>query len=156
MRLWDWAVQGYARPGVEALCLELQDEHGQCVSFLLWGAWAGAEGRQIDAEALAEAALLARDWETTVLRPLRSARRALKTVRRGLPNADQAALKARVQAEELAAERLLLEALETKAGAASSGPSDVRRAVDDAARAWDPAFRADALLDDFSGAFSGA
>jgi hypothetical protein len=91
-----------------------------------------------------------------VLRPLRSARRALTTARPGMPNVDQAALKARVQVKELAAERLLLEALETKTGAASSGPSDVRRAVDDAARAWGPALRAGALLDDFSRAFSSA
>jgi uncharacterized protein (TIGR02444 family) len=141
---------------VEALCLRLQDEHGQCVSFLLWAAWAGAQGRRIDATALREAASMARGWETTVLRPLRSARRALKTARPGLPAAEQAALGARVQAEELTAERLLLEALETKAGAAPSGPADVRRAVEDAARAWDPASRPGALLDDFSGAFSSA
>jgi uncharacterized protein (TIGR02444 family) len=65
VRLWDWAVQGYARPGVEALCLELQDEYGQCVSFLLWAAWAGAEGRRIEAEALSEAA----SWPGTGRRP---------------------------------------------------------------------------------------
>ena len=73
--LWDWANAAYARPGVEALCLELQDHHGHCVSYLLWAAWAAREGRELDAAALGEAVSLAGDWDAKALRPLRLARR---------------------------------------------------------------------------------
>ena len=27
-QLWNWALKAYARPGVEAACMALQDEHG--------------------------------------------------------------------------------------------------------------------------------
>lgn len=155
MSFWDWAVQAYARPGVEALCLTLQDEHGQCVSYLLWAAWTAAEGRAIGAAAMAEAAASARDWETTVLRPLRSVRRALKEARPGMPVSGQAALRDRIKAEELGAEKLLLEALEARAAAPSSDPTDVRSALAAAVRAWEPATPPPTvLLDDLSRAFS--
>jgi uncharacterized protein (TIGR02444 family) len=32
--LWPYALEVYARPGVEPLLLRLQDEHGQCVPLL--------------------------------------------------------------------------------------------------------------------------
>ena len=35
MTYWDWAVQAHGREGVDALLIDLQDRHGQCVAYLL-------------------------------------------------------------------------------------------------------------------------
>ena len=113
-RLWDWAVRAYAAPQVEPLCLSLQDHPGQSVCLRLWAGWAAASGRWPDAAGLAEAVVLARHWEREVVGPLRAARRGLNSAP-GLAEDVRQALRARVQADELAAERALLEALEALA-----------------------------------------
>jgi len=135
MTLWDWAVHAYARPGTGALCLTLQDEHGQCVSFLIWAAWSAKRGA-IDSASLSKAAALARDWETTTLKPLRAIRRALKQPADGVDAAGQDRLRARIQDDELAAERLLLEALEILTPPGTAGAADLGQVLRDAADAW--------------------
>lgn len=109
--LWDWAEAAYGRPGVEAACLRLQNEHGQCVALLLWALWAARDGQAPSAPLIGRAADLARPWHDQVIAPLRSARRALKAQQSVDPERGEA-LRTRIKAEELAAERLLLEALE--------------------------------------------
>jgi len=153
-RLWDWAAEAYAQPGVEALCLALQDEHGQCVSYLLWAIWAARTGRSLDAARLAQAVGLARDWETKVTHPLRQARRALKAPRPGLAPEGRAAPREQVKAQDLAAERLLLEALEALAPAPEGPPRDPTSALAEAGAAWGPAPKA--LIEGLSRAFSPA
>ena len=121
--LWDWAGAAYGLPGVEAACLRLQDEHGQCVALLLWSLWAAHTGRAPSRQAMRYAADLARPWHDQVIAPLRSARRALKDAEMGVDPAGQAALRARIKAEELAAEQLLLQALETLTDAPDGPPA---------------------------------
>lgn len=108
--LWDWALEAYQRPGVAEACLSLQDEHGLSVAYLLWAAWAGEQGDE-EAGACAAAAAIALAWEEAALRPLRAARRGLKRDLPGVAAAARLALRARLQEQELAAERLLLAAL---------------------------------------------
>ena len=55
--LWTWACAAYAAPGVAEACLSLQDDYGQCVSFLLWRLWALSEGRAVDAKLLGDAVI---------------------------------------------------------------------------------------------------
>lgn len=112
MSLWDWTFAAYARPGVPEACLDLQDRFGRNTSFLLWAAWAGAEGRGADAARLDEAAGVARTWEAEVLGPLREVRRVLKPARPPVGDADREGLREDVKAAELRAERLLMETLE--------------------------------------------
>jgi uncharacterized protein (TIGR02444 family) len=107
--LWGWALAAYARPGVAPACLVLQDAHGQNVPLLLAAGWACLEGRALDAKA---AAGLARNWETAVVSPLRAVRRALKLPAPAIDDPSREALRSRVKAVELDAERLLLETLE--------------------------------------------
>jgi hypothetical protein len=71
-----------------------------------------------------------------------------------MPASGQRALSDGIKAEELAAEKLLLEALEARAAAASPNPTHIGDALEAAARAWDPGAPPPALLDDFSRAFS--
>ena len=135
MRLWDWALEVHARPGVGVACLTLQDDHGQCVSLLLWRAWTVAEARPVASPLLEAAIADARVWEGQVTAPLRSARRAMKTLTI-VDDAQRVALRARVQAAELDAERLLLEALEARTPAATDAREDLAAALEAAATAW--------------------
>lgn len=120
MDIWTWAQEAYARPGVAPACLALQDEHGQNVSYLLWAAWSGAR----EPELLRRAAEIALGWDAAGLLALRQARRGMKAPVEGVPDGPRQALREQVKACELAAERVLLEAL------ASLGVGDKGSAVE--------------------------
>jgi uncharacterized protein (TIGR02444 family) len=105
---WRFSLAVYAAPGVQAACLALQDRLGLDVNLALFCAWVGvSRGVALGAEELVEAAALARTWQQAVVAPLRAVRRALKPM--GEPAA--AALRGRVAALELEAERLQQAAL---------------------------------------------
>jgi uncharacterized protein (TIGR02444 family) len=144
LSLWAWAGAAYAEAGVGGACLALQDAHGQSVCLLLWAAWAAEDGRAPSAETLDAAAALAHAWEAAVIGPLRAARRGLKTAP-GLDEAARQALRARLQADELAAERALLEALEALAPPPGAGPGDIAAALAAASAAWGGTVPAEAL-----------
>ena len=132
--LWPYALEVYGRPGVEALLLRLQDDHGQCVPFLLWSLWTATSGRPIDAAQAAACAELARAWQDAAVAPLRRMRRGLKA------NASKERLQARirtgVQALELEAERMLLQMLEESSPTPAGAPIMAADALGRAVRAW--------------------
>ncbi len=111
--LWDAAVRLYGRPGVRALCLELQDAHGIDVPVLLTGAWSMARGVTVDAARWRALEAQSRVWQGSVVAGLRGVRRAVLDAApaMGVSAADAAALKRQIQALELAAERAQLDAL---------------------------------------------
>ncbi len=105
----------YARPGVAAACLRLQDRHGVDVPLLLALVWHGASGRGVPGRACAGAwRRSVRRWRR-IVEPLRASRDAIKP----LAARDAAALRLRkaILAAELDAEFLLLRDLERDAGA---------------------------------------
>ncbi|ACI99249.1 TIGR02444 family protein [Rhodospirillum centenum] len=104
--LWRFSLAVYARPGVAPMCLELQDRHGADVNLLLWAAWlALVHGHVLTPEELAGAEAAVAPWREAVVRPLRAVRRTLKAPEPPLP-ADAGALRERIKAVELEAERL--------------------------------------------------
>ncbi len=108
---WTFIVRRYGEPGVQAACLALQDAHGQCVGFLMWRAWTLAVRRPVSPERLDRAVETARIWEVEVAQPMRAARRRLS---RPLPDIDDEArggLRRGALDLEIAAERVLIEAL---------------------------------------------
>ncbi len=128
---WSFVVATYARDGVKPAALALQDEDGQCVSFLLWRLWRQVSGRPPAPSDLRTAAAAARAFEAEVLAPLRSARRALgrgesaaARVATRRPSLYQALL-----AAEMEAERTLIETLE----GSTPGAGAVKRPGDEAA-----------------------
>ena len=134
--LWRFALDIYGRPGVEPLLLELQDRHGQSVPFLLWRLWMAAEARPADHEILAAAAELARGWEMAATGPLRTLRRAQAAGVTGAPAEALQALRAKVKALELEAERMLLEMLEARSPPPSGQPAPTQAALEESARVW--------------------
>ena len=136
LNAWQGIVDLHARPGVEEICLQLQDAHGQCVSFLLWAAWAARSGRWPQAAELARAAAAAKSWEAEVSAPLRAVRRRLKRPLDGVQDVPRLAFRQAVLAQELGGERLLAEALEALTPAMGSGLCDVTTALTAASKAY--------------------
>ena len=134
MTLWDFAVAAYRRPGVEQDCLALQDEHGQCVTLLLWRLW--VLDRKIGASELARAVEVARKWETAVVAPLRSVRRKLREPFLAVADHARMELRERLKADELEAERVLLQSLESLKIAGGSAPADAAGALVELVAMW--------------------
>ncbi len=106
-RLWRFAEDIYARPGVEAACLKLQARYGLSISLLLAAIWSGLEGRGRLGVSSAEGAIRrGQEWDREVIDPLRALRRHIKLH----PPADVAdetyALRKRLIAAELHAEAI--------------------------------------------------
>ena len=72
--LWNFALELYARPGVEQACLELQDA-GCDVCLLLTAAWLQGRGVRCLDERLRALTELAGPWQREVVSPLRQTRR---------------------------------------------------------------------------------
>ena len=110
--LWSFALSTYARPGVEAACLRLQ-EQGADVCLLLCGAWLEQRGVALTPERLQALEQIARPWQSQVVAPLRQVRMQW----RAMAQRDEqlAALRERVKTLEIDAERQLLTRLEALA-----------------------------------------
>ncbi|MDZ7853820.1 MAG: TIGR02444 family protein [Halomonas sp.] len=103
--LWEFALALYARRGVEAACLVLQDEAGVDVCELLWHCWLYHHGLACE-----ECPDHVRRWQQQVTAPLRRLRRDLKPEAR--LHEPVAALRRTLQQAELQAERETLSRLE--------------------------------------------
>ncbi|WP_157956703.1 TIGR02444 family protein [Salinicola halimionae] len=107
--LWSYALDRYARQGVERLCLILQDEHDWDICELLWIAWL-SEQRRRPAPGADDALATARAWQQEMTVPLRERRRRLKAEVRLQPRL--APLRQTLKQAELQAEREMLARLE--------------------------------------------
>jgi uncharacterized protein (TIGR02444 family) len=134
--LWPYALEVYARPGVEALMIELQDDHGQCVPFLLWGLWMAASGRAVEPGNAAACAELARAWQEAAVAPLRRLRRDLKPSSRAKTQRVGERIRTGVKALELEAERMLLQMLDEASPAPGGAASDRLSSLQLAVQAW--------------------
>jgi uncharacterized protein (TIGR02444 family) len=76
---WDYALELYRRPGVEAACLELQQRHSVDVNIVLFCCWLAHRGLVADEAVLARLAEAAEVWQKEVVRPLRAVRSQLKS-----------------------------------------------------------------------------
>lgn len=110
--LWSFALSIYARPGCEDACLRLQ-EQGADVCLLLCGAWLERRGVALEPARIQALQQLARPWQKTVVEPLRQMRMQWRTLAQ--QDVPLAALRERIKALELEAERELLTRLEALA-----------------------------------------
>lgn len=118
--LWDWAVATYGRPGVKDALLTLQNERGVDVSLLLWRLWLAARDCAVAPDVEARAVALSEAWRNGVVAPLRAARTAAKAPPEDVDRDAATALRERILALELDAERLQLAALEVLSRDATS------------------------------------
>jgi len=100
--LWTFSLVVYAEAGVQEECLALQERLALDVNLLLLCAYAGVRGVRFSGNDVAAAAGVVAGWHGDVVRPLRTARRALKSIA-----GDAAAtLRTEVKAAELKSEQI--------------------------------------------------
>ncbi|MEX5507601.1 TIGR02444 family protein [Pseudomonas paralactis] len=107
--LWSFALSTYARPGVEAACLRLQ-EQGADVCLLLCGAWLERRGVAHSPERVRMLQQVAHPWRVQVVEPLRQVRVQWRAMAQ--QDAQLATLREQVKTLELEAERTLLARLQ--------------------------------------------
>jgi len=109
-RLWDFAWRTYSAPGIEPLCLTLQDEWQAEVGLLLWLRWLETRGQLLSASQLHLAQSQIAPWQNRVLNPLRELRRQIKA---DYPQRDETteACRPLIQSAERRAEQQTLEQL---------------------------------------------
>ena len=109
---WRFSLLVYGRPGVADALIRLQDQGGHNVNLVLFALWLGScEGVRLDAAGLTRAHQAIEHLDREVVAPLRRLRRALKAD----ADADVQALRRRVLALEIAAERRVQARLATSA-----------------------------------------
>ena len=106
--LWHFAAGCYARPGIEAVCLELQSA-GADVCLLLAGAWLEGRGVSCSAARLEIMKQLSADWRVKVVAPLRDLRQAWREA--ATDDSALARLRKGIKALEQDAERVQLDRL---------------------------------------------
>lgn len=106
--LWHGINNFYALPGVESLCLTLQNEHHLRIIWLLGAAWLARQGCQLPPH------WLDATWSLQVIEPLRAVRREVR--RQVLPAAEMPPVYALLKQAELAAERYEVDRLWQRLG----------------------------------------
>lgn len=102
MTLTEYALGAWQRPGLEAACLQLQDDYQLSVPLLLCSAWLQARACNLAPGSLLPAVQPVLDWERATVWPLRTLRRNLKSQLAGRPAL--AGLREQIKACEQAAE----------------------------------------------------
>lgn len=106
---WRFSLRIY--PSVADACLELQDRFGVDVNVLLFLLWAARDGRKVGTDEMRRIVSTVESWNLSVVAPLRSVRRFLRSPP-DVVDADAAAgLRQHVKQIELEAERLQQDAL---------------------------------------------
>jgi len=128
---WDFSLELYARPGVAPACLRLQERLGVDVNFVLFCCWLGAEGRApLETEGLRGTLAAVSALHDDIIRPLRAVRRRMKEDLHPAPAGLVEAIRRRLAAVELDAERLeQLELESTAAGIGMAKDAGWRRAA---------------------------
>ena len=108
---WSFSLRIYRQAGVPDACLALQDGAGVDVNVLLFGLFCATRGRMLCAADMAAIVTFIEPWRSSVVVPLRGVRRFLREAPEGFEGREAPALRQRVKAAELEAERLQQEAL---------------------------------------------
>jgi uncharacterized protein (TIGR02444 family) len=108
--LWAFSLAVYGRDGVADECLKLQERLSLDVNLLLFGAFIGTvEGLIFEAQDIVAANHAVSNWHCEIVRALRGARRALKSVNADVRNPlheTTVALRTQVKGNELEAEKI--------------------------------------------------
>jgi uncharacterized protein (TIGR02444 family) len=121
---WTFSLKVYTGQAVADVCLRLQDQFDADVNVVLFMLWSAARGRRLSPQEIGDIIDLVKPWHIQVVRPLRLARRSLKIPPPDWPPQETEALRQRIKADELEAERLQQQVLARFAQANDIGQSD--------------------------------
>ncbi len=108
---WRFSLKFYGQSGVSDACIALQDGCGIDVNLLLFLFWLASERQELSADEVKKLDATIKSWRELTIIPIRDARRKLKGAKTFVDPAKQEALRDKVKAVELEAEKLQQEAL---------------------------------------------
>lgn len=108
---WRFSLRFYRRPEIADACIDLQEQAGVDVNLLLYLLWQACQRRRLTAAEVAALEARVAPWRDVTVIPLRNVRRALKVPPTLIAPPLAEALRTRVKALELEAERLQQEAM---------------------------------------------
>jgi uncharacterized protein (TIGR02444 family) len=118
---WQFSLALYARPGVAAACIELQDDAGVDVNVMFYVLYLARQLRQIDRVDAAHIDASIKAWREIAVVPLRTLRRRLKSGIEPIAVSASETLRSAIKRIELDAERIEQEWLEGNVPAATLG-----------------------------------
>jgi uncharacterized protein (TIGR02444 family) len=121
---WRFSLELYARDGVPAACLALQDREEADVNLILFALWLAVRGHRLQPEAGQRLLRIAKRWQGPIVGPLRRVRRRLQQ-EAGLPWAQAVeGWRRRLGEVELAMEQVEQLLLEQALDTVAIGPGD--------------------------------
>jgi uncharacterized protein (TIGR02444 family) len=108
---WRFSLKFYGQSGVSDACIALQDGCGIDVNLLLFLFWLASERQLLSADEVKKLDATIKSWRELTIIPIRDTRRKLKGAKTFVDPAKQEALRDKVKAVELEAEKLQQEAL---------------------------------------------
>lgn len=120
--LWPFMLGVYANPGVATACLRLQEAHGLDIPLMLAVLHGGVTGHVPGPEQIQMFDQNCRAWREAAIRPLREARRAMKSHDWLASQPRVPGLRDSVKAAELEAERVEADVLEQMLSDIPPGP----------------------------------
>ena len=78
MKLWDFSLSLYPKPGVAEACLALQNQHGFDVNVFLCCLWLAQQRRSLAAQSTRELVAQSDAWRGELIAPLRQLRTKMK------------------------------------------------------------------------------
>lgn len=109
---WDFSNRIYRKPDVRQCCLSLQDLYGLDVNLLLFACWHARSRGLFESAMIARALAFSGNWADQVVKPLRSARRWMKTHTESDLDEEFQTLREEIKALELQCERFQEHTLE--------------------------------------------
>lgn len=77
-QLWNYSTQIYQSAEVESCCLHLQNTFNADVNILLCCCWLAEQGIELDAQDIQRLIGATQPWQTSMIKPLREARKMMK------------------------------------------------------------------------------
>ena len=156
---WRFSLKFYGQSGVSDACIALQDGCGVDVNLLLFLFWLASERQLLSADEVKKLDATIKSWRELTIIPIRDTRRKLKGAKTFVDPAKQEALRDKVKAVELEAEKLQQEALYAFTQSGPLGkPSEPQAAARGNVAAFERAMGASfpkASVDVLTGAFDG-
>jgi uncharacterized protein (TIGR02444 family) len=108
---WRFSLKFYGQSGVSDACIALQDGCGIDVNLLLFLFWLASERQALSPDEVKKLDATIKSWRELTIIPIRDIRRKLKGAKTFVDPAKQEALRDKIKAVELEAEKLQQEAL---------------------------------------------
>src|SRR4029077_15031044 len=102
---WRFSLKFYGQPGVSDACIALQDGCGVDVNLLLFLFWLAWERQERSPDEVKKLDATIKSWRELTIVPIRDTRRKLKGAKTFVDPAKQEALRDKVKAVELEAEK---------------------------------------------------